>query len=195
MPNRSSGEKTKIVLADSLRRLMKKKPLDKIKIREIVDECGLNRQTFYYHFQDIYALVEWMYKFDGRNIVNKYLHNKDIHTCCKEMIAYLEENREELLCIMDSKAEIYFFEFLYDGVKSCFNYLIKTKAVSIGISEEYITFLSELNTNAIIGVVRTWLKSTDSNRISGDRLLELFDISTKGSLKLAFNNYLKSVKE
>ena len=50
---------TKKALETSLKKLMLKKPLDKITIRDITDDCGISRMTFYYHFQDIYDLVEW----------------------------------------------------------------------------------------------------------------------------------------
>lgn len=43
MAGQRSGERTKLMLAESLRNLMQKKTLDKIKIHEIVDACGVNR--------------------------------------------------------------------------------------------------------------------------------------------------------
>lgn len=49
---------TKKAIVESFLRLVGKKPLDKITVRDIVDECGINRNTFYYHFQDIYAVLE-----------------------------------------------------------------------------------------------------------------------------------------
>jgi AcrR family transcriptional regulator len=51
---------TKLALGESLKRLLQKKPLSKITITEIVEDCGLNRMTFYYHFKDIYELLEWV---------------------------------------------------------------------------------------------------------------------------------------
>mgnify|MGYP000490884977 CR=1 FL=1 len=44
---------TKRALEASLKKLLLEKPLDKITISDIADECGMNRMTFYYHFQDI----------------------------------------------------------------------------------------------------------------------------------------------
>ena len=44
---------TKRALAASLKRLLAEKPLSKITISDITDDCGINRMTFYYHFQDI----------------------------------------------------------------------------------------------------------------------------------------------
>ena len=49
---------TKKAIMESFLRLMEKKPLDKITVRNLVDECGINRNTFYYYFQDIYAVLE-----------------------------------------------------------------------------------------------------------------------------------------
>ena len=52
---------TKNALAASLKRLLSKKELSKITITNITEECGVNRQTFYYHFKDIYDLLEWIF--------------------------------------------------------------------------------------------------------------------------------------
>ena len=52
---------TKRALASALKELLEHKPLNKITIADITEQCGVNRQTFYYHFQDIYALLEWIY--------------------------------------------------------------------------------------------------------------------------------------
>jgi probable dihydroxyacetone kinase regulator len=52
---------TKRAMADSLKTLMKKKGLERITVSDIVKGCGLNRQTFYYHFKDKYDLVNWIY--------------------------------------------------------------------------------------------------------------------------------------
>ena len=48
---------TKKAIADSFLKLLREKPLDKITIKDIVEDCGINRNTFYYHFEDIPALV------------------------------------------------------------------------------------------------------------------------------------------
>ena len=50
---------TKRALEASLKKLLLEKPLHKITVSDITDDCGINRMTFYYHFKDIYDLVEW----------------------------------------------------------------------------------------------------------------------------------------
>ena len=50
---------TKRALEASLKKLLLEKPLNKITVTDICEDCGISRMTFYYHFQDIYDLVEW----------------------------------------------------------------------------------------------------------------------------------------
>ena len=50
---------TKYALENSLKKLLAQKPLNKITVSDITEDCGINRMTFYYHFKDIYDLVEW----------------------------------------------------------------------------------------------------------------------------------------
>ena len=57
---------TKAALEESLKRLLLKKPLDRITITDITTDCGISRMAFYYHFKDIYDLVEWSCVEDGK---------------------------------------------------------------------------------------------------------------------------------
>ena len=60
MKHEIQSQATKQALADSLRQLLTRKSFSKITVTEIVENCGVNRKTFYYHFEDIYALLRWM---------------------------------------------------------------------------------------------------------------------------------------
>ena len=57
-----SSHLTKRALESSLKRLLTEKPLAKITIADITEDCQISRMTFYYHFKDIYDLVEWSLK-------------------------------------------------------------------------------------------------------------------------------------
>lgn len=54
------AQTTKRALEASLKKLLLRKPLNKITISDITEDCGVNRMTFYYHFKDIYDLVDWI---------------------------------------------------------------------------------------------------------------------------------------
>ena len=61
---------TKRALEASLKKLLLERPLDKITVTDIAEDCGINRMTFYYHFRDIYDLVEWACQEDARRILD-----------------------------------------------------------------------------------------------------------------------------
>lgn len=63
---------TKKALANSLKQLMEHTPLNKITVRHLVEDCGLNRQTFYYHFQDIFELLGWIYRTEAVEGIARY---------------------------------------------------------------------------------------------------------------------------
>ena len=62
---------TKRALEQSLKNLLMKKPLTKITVGDIADDCGINRMTFYYHFKDIYDLVEWSCLEDAKRALDE----------------------------------------------------------------------------------------------------------------------------
>ncbi len=52
---------TKNALAESMERLMRQRPFEKISVSDICNDCGINRKSFYYHFRDKYDLVNWIF--------------------------------------------------------------------------------------------------------------------------------------
>ena len=51
--------RTRQGLAAALRALLRQRPLDQLRVRELTERCGLRRQSFYYHFKDVYDLFTW----------------------------------------------------------------------------------------------------------------------------------------
>lgn len=84
---------TKNALANSLTELMAATPLDKITVRMLVENCGLNRQTFYYHFQDIYDLLDWTLQEDARHLVANKINLDNWEESIAALFVYMQENR------------------------------------------------------------------------------------------------------
>ena len=63
---------TKKMLAESLKRAMKQKSFSRITVSEIIQDRGVNRKTFYYHFEDIYALLKWMLDEEAIEVVKHF---------------------------------------------------------------------------------------------------------------------------
>lgn len=103
--NTGKSEITKKALAEALLKILQTKPLHKISIKEIVGESGLNRQTFYYHFKDIFALVEWTFK---KELIQIYDDEQPQiwHDGFKRFLEILDNNRtvcQNVLRSMDDR--------------------------------------------------------------------------------------------
>lgn len=185
MASQSTGEKTKLLIAGSLRKLMKKKSLDKIKIREIVEDCGVNRQTFYYHFQDIYALVEWIYTYDGIKIVDNHRDDDDWMPVIKEMFDYLESHQDEIRCVVNSKADKFFHDFIYEKIGMVSKLVVDSVSVKMKVDEYHKEFIADFYTYAVCGVVECWMKNRNATRMSSDELIRLFNLTMCGNVVAA----------
>ena len=82
---------TKDAIAKALTDLLQERPIEKITIKDITDRCGINRQTFYYHFSDIYDLMEWTMDKELRKALGtrcfpnkKILRNSPCLPACKQ---------------------------------------------------------------------------------------------------------------
>ena len=62
----------KEALATALKKLLEKQPLSKISVKYITDYCNISRNTFYYHFQDKYELINWVFYTDMLQNVNSF---------------------------------------------------------------------------------------------------------------------------
>ena len=67
-----SSQLTRRAIAESLIKLLNDKPLDKITVKNVVEECGINRNTFYYHYRDIYDLVEDILNHEAEKVIKEY---------------------------------------------------------------------------------------------------------------------------
>ena len=86
-PNTAS-QQTKQALAAALKELMAQKPIENITIHDLTEHCGIRRQTFYYHFEDVYDLLRWMFQEEAVALL--------------QLFRYIEQNREVCLCALKS---------------------------------------------------------------------------------------------
>ena len=105
---------TKAALEESLKRLLLKKPLDKITITDITTDCGISRMAFYYHFKDIYDLVEWSCVEDG----TKALQGKKTSKLTYDLIVGVVEEKSKGLNITeeDKKFIADFYKYGFVGI-------------------------------------------------------------------------------
>jgi len=109
--------KTEHRLAETLKELMSKVPLDDISVTTLTKKCHLNRQSFYYHFHDIYDLLTLVYLDEKiKNIENV----KNVDEMLKAIFKYYERNAKFVEASVNSAGKELFQEFLYNNVNKCF---------------------------------------------------------------------------
>ena len=98
----AAGEHTKRLLTDSLKLRMAEKPLNRISIKEITDGCQMQRQTFYYHFEDIYDQVKWLYQQEFVSLMDGHDGPVTWQEGLLNAFRYVDENRQMCLCTLHS---------------------------------------------------------------------------------------------
>lgn len=93
---------TKQAIKSSFMKLLNQQPLSKISVRDIVEDCGINRNSFYYHFQDIPSLIEEIIKEDADRIIEQHPTVNSLLECINIMFRYALENKKAVLHIYNS---------------------------------------------------------------------------------------------
>lgn len=93
---------TRKAIRDSFVKLLNEKPLSQITVRDIVDDCGVNRNTFYYYFEDIPQLLETIVNEDVDRIIREYPKLESAEECLTAIISFALENRRAVLHIYHS---------------------------------------------------------------------------------------------
>ena len=151
----SRTEVTKQLMADALKRLMTKKPLNKITIREITEDCGVNRQTFYYHFEDIYDLMRWMFRQEALALLDQREGVVIWQDGLLQLFRYLEENREVCLCALHSVGHEQLRRFFRSEI---YDIIYRTvDLVAADDHEDYKALLTNFYVSALTGMMESWL--------------------------------------
>ena len=150
---------TKRALAASLKNMLLKKPLNKITINDIAEDCGINRMTFYYHFKDIYDLVEWTCEEDAA----KALEGKNTYNTWQQgflnIFYAVLENKPFIMNVYRSvsreQVEIYLYRVTYDLLIG----VVNERSANMSVSEDDKKFIADFYKFAFVGIMLEWIKN------------------------------------
>lgn len=157
MKENKSNLQTKRKLTESLKQLMRKKPINKISIREIAEGAEMNRQTFYYHFEDVYDIIRWMYLQETAVLLEKYEGMLFWQEGLLALFEYLEEEREIHLCVMKSVNRDTMRTFVQTESKTILGNVVASYGEEGYFDERYYNFLVHYYTIALSGMMESWL--------------------------------------
>ncbi len=155
------AQMTKLALSQSLKQLMAERTLDKITVKEVVARCGVNRQTFYYHFRDIYHLLDWMFANEGQEFTKKYpdVHNADDgQTAIRSLCTYLQENRSVMMNIYNSLGRELLDRYLCREMETLLTKSLQARAERAGVTQEQLAFLVNFYKHAFVGASLDWFQ-------------------------------------
>ena len=152
------SELTKRALEQSLKNLLLQKPLNKITISDIADDCGINRMTFYYHFKDIYDLVEWSCQEDAA----KALAGKKTYETWQQGFEQIFEavlaNKPFIMNVYHSvsreQVENYLYQLTYDLLEG----VVEEQAAGMSVRPEDKAFIANVYKYAFVGLMLDWIK-------------------------------------
>ena len=158
-----TSNNTKKTLAHALKMLLEKKPLSKITVSDIIRECGLNRKTFYYHFQDIHDLLKWMLNQEAIERVKSFTAAMKYEEGMYFLLKYIEENKHILNCVCDSLGSIEIKRGLYQDFDFIAERMLSTVEQSRGIRliPEYRDFLKSFFIEAMSGKLLDIIQSKE----------------------------------
>ena len=105
---------TRKSIMDAFIRLLDERPLNKITVKDIVESCGINRNTFYYHFTDIPALVEEIVKEEADGIMRSSQGITSLEACVDAAMRITDEHQRAVWHIYHSANRAIYEAYLLD---------------------------------------------------------------------------------
>ena len=98
----AASELTRKAINQAFLEILEEKPLEKITVRDITDRCGINRNTFYYHYQDVPALLEDILSSKADQFVLEYPRLTSIDECLTAAMEFARANKRVIMHIFSS---------------------------------------------------------------------------------------------
>ena len=148
---------TKKALADALKKMMVIKPIDKITVNDLVETCGVSRQTFYYHFDDVYDLLEWVFEEDA----NANLPKEVVYDNWKQDVTlwfkYLSDNAAFALNVYNSNSRLYMLRYIRGRLRDCIRSFSEIVAEDRTIDRQDFEFIVEFYSHIVVGLIAQWM--------------------------------------
>lgn len=184
---------TKAALEESLKRLLLKKPLDKITITDITTDCGISRMAFYYHFKDIYDLVEWSCVEDG----TKALQGKKTYDSWTEGLTQIFEavleNKPFIMNVYRNvdreRMERYLYHLTYDLIVG----VVQEKSKDLDISGEDKKFIANFYKYGFVGIMLEWIQEGMKEDI--EELVNKMSLTLHNTVTTSIRNFQKNSEE
>ena len=149
---------TKRMFADALKRTLEQKPLSKISVSEIVSDCGVNRKTFYYHFENINDLLKWIIRQEAIEVVKEMEAITDYEKTILFVIDYIDKN-DDIIKNIYSMGKYELKQFFYPDFIEIKGVIIENamQSMQVSVPQDFKEFLIKFNTDAVSDLLHEWI--------------------------------------
>lgn len=148
---------TKKALAHTLKELASRMPLDRITVSELCLRCGVNRQTFYYHFRDINDLVEYIFDSEAASVLGDQKTYTTWQNGLQDIFHYVMENQDFVMSTYHSRNREQLTSYLLARTKALLAAVVREVSAGLKISEADQDFISDFYKYAFVGLMLDWI--------------------------------------
>ena len=178
---------TKAALEESLKRLLLKKPLDKITITDLTTDCGISRMAFYYHFKDIYDLVEWSCVEDGTKALQGKKTSESWTEGLTQVFEAVLENKPFIMNVYRNvdreRIENYLFKLTYDLIAG----VVEEKSKGLDLSDEDKKFIANFYKYGFVGIMFEWIQAGMKEDI--EELVNKMSLTLRNTVTTSIHNF------
>ena len=168
----------------ALREMMQSKPLSEINVTALCDKLSCHRQTFYYHFHDVYDLVEWIFTQEAQKYLSDGIDAKNWREVISDLMEGLLEEKSFVMNAYYSLNRRQLEEFMQKLARPAISDLVRQVEGARIISEEDLEFVIDIATFSLVGIITEWvaggMKPEYKEKL--DRLFVLLDGTLEGML-------------
>ena len=151
------AQTTKNAIRKGFLDLLEQRPLDKISVVDIADHCGVNRNTFYYHFRDIPDVVEFVLKRKWDEIQEAPQEKNSILECMEEMADLVRNNRKVMFNVYRSVKKDTFLFYMNEISNYIIMEYFRKNADQFDLDEGEIRILIQYYKCLFMGFLMEWL--------------------------------------
>lgn len=177
---------TKDAIKKSFMKLLNQKQVNKITVKEIVEDCGINRNSFYYHFDDIPSLIEEIFNEQADELVSRQSKNDSIYDSILVAIDFALQNKTAMLHIYNSANRDLFDRYLNRvAERTVLEFFEQLTEEDRKVREEDKRAVVLYYKSLLVGFVVEWLSSGMKYDLKFEikRICELFEGTTELAYK------------
>lgn len=169
--------KTKDLIVNSFLKLMCSEDFDKITVTELVNNCQISRQTFYYHFDDIEKMLEWAFQKETKLICKRAQSYTNWLDAALGYVDFLERYELLLKKSMNSSKFILIYNLLYKSFFDFTSFFVSRKPKFKEVLGKNAEFIVECSASSFVGLIILTIQKDNPDY---NALIRKINLSTTG---------------